>query len=350
MATKRTRAEYDELGNAARKWAAEADHARQMVASLKQCMDTLQGGDWVGQGARAFYAEMNGQVMPALQRLVKALESASRTTQSISRAVHEAEQAAAGVLNGRDAAGGLGAGGLAGALGLAGMAGVGALGSDGSGDSGGSNAGGANGADSAVRGGDSGPFSVSDFGVGDRIRTGGIDTTSSSSASGDSNGGRGDGDGAGGEGNNGPFTVRDYGVGDSINSGSGGMNAAAAGATAGGGGDPSGGGSSGGGSSGGGGQPSGGGGSGGGGDQAQQLDELDQALQSGDPQKIAAALKSQLLKGNQGAMEKFRRLSASMEMQVANAMLLTMSSAELTQLSGSPATQQAMNELSGLRR
>lgn len=336
MASKRTRAEYDELGSAARKWAAEAEHARQMVAALKQCMDTLQAGDWVGQGARAFYAEMNGQVMPALQRLVNALESASRTTQSISRAVHEAEQAAAGVLNGRDAGGALGAGGLAGALGLAGMAGIGALG----GDFSGGNAGGGN-----AGGGESGPFSVSDFGVGDRIRTGGIDPTSSSGSSADSASGRNESGGNGGEANSGPFSVRDYGVGDPISSGAGagGMNAAAAGATGGGG--DSGGGSSGGGSSGGGGQPSGGG-SGGGGDQAQQLDELDQALQSGDPQKIAAALKSQLLKGNSGAMEKFRRLSASMEMQVANAMLLSMSSTELTQLNGSP----AMNELTGLRR
>ena len=73
MTNDRTRANYDELNNAARRWAAEAERAQQMVATLKQNMDVLQGGGWVGQGARAFYAEMNGQVLPSLNRLVAAL-------------------------------------------------------------------------------------------------------------------------------------------------------------------------------------------------------------------------------------------------------------------------------------
>ena len=105
MPNNRTRANYDELGAAAKKWAAEAERTRQMVATLKQNMDVLQGGDWVGQGARAFYAEMNGQVLPSLNRLVKALESAARTTSQISQVVKETEDAAAAVLNGRDASG-----------------------------------------------------------------------------------------------------------------------------------------------------------------------------------------------------------------------------------------------------
>jgi WXG100 family type VII secretion target len=346
MTSKRTRADHDELGAAAKKWAAEAEHARQMVASLKQCMDTLQGGDWVGQGASAFYAEMNGQVLPALQRMAKALESAARTTHAISREAKEAEQAASDMLNGRDAAGGMNAG-LAGALGAAAaIAFGGAFGAAAGGGMPSGNASGLGGNNSTGNN----PFTVADYGVGDRIQTGGIDGGSSNKSSGDDSGSGGQSGGSGaGAGDRGtsPLTVSDYGVGDPIHAGAAG--AAAAGMADMGGGAS--GAEAGGGSSGGGGSPSGGGsGSGGSGESGEPLDELDQAIQTGDPNKIAAALKNQLLRGNKSAMDKFRRLSASMEMQVANAMLTRLSSSELSQLSSSPATQQAMSELSTLRR
>jgi hypothetical protein len=80
------------------------------------------------------------------------------------------------------------------------------------------------------------------------------------------------------------------------------------------------------------------------------MDELDQAIASGDPNKIAAALKKSLLKGDTRAMEKFRRLSSAMEVQVANSLLLSLDSSELSQLSNASASQQAMNELSSLRK
>jgi uncharacterized protein YukE len=61
-------------------------------------VNTLQGGDWVGQGARAFYAEMNSAVLPSLKRLSKALQSAQRVTQHISREIKAAEDEAAAIL------------------------------------------------------------------------------------------------------------------------------------------------------------------------------------------------------------------------------------------------------------
>ena len=101
MANNRTRASYDELKRAAQQWAREAENAQRMVMTLTQNMDALQAGDWVGQGARAFYAEMNSQVLPSLNRLVAALGKAGTTTLQISQLVKDAEDAAAAVLNGR---------------------------------------------------------------------------------------------------------------------------------------------------------------------------------------------------------------------------------------------------------
>jgi len=105
MAINRTRAQYDELNTIAQRWAQEEHATRQMLTAIKQVMDTLQGGDWVGEGARAFYAEMTSQVLPALNRLAGALGHASAVTGQISQLVKQAEDEAARALNGQGAPG-----------------------------------------------------------------------------------------------------------------------------------------------------------------------------------------------------------------------------------------------------
>ena len=98
MPTNRTRANYDELNKIAQQWTQQEQATRQMLTSLRQCMDALQGGDWVGQGANAFYAEMTSTVLPSLNRLADALGAARRTTIAIRAAVQQAEADAAAVL------------------------------------------------------------------------------------------------------------------------------------------------------------------------------------------------------------------------------------------------------------
>ncbi len=86
-------------------------------------MDTLQGGDWVGPGATAFYAEMNGDVLPSLNRLASALGEASRVTQRISAGFRQAEAEAAAVLRGQPGQGGGGPGSSGGGPGAGGESG-----------------------------------------------------------------------------------------------------------------------------------------------------------------------------------------------------------------------------------
>jgi hypothetical protein len=82
----------------------------------------------VGQGAQAFLAEMNGETLPTLTRLVRALEAAAGTTRQIRQVAEQAEAEAASFfrLNGRaggsPAAAGTGAGSVAGGAGAAGQA------------------------------------------------------------------------------------------------------------------------------------------------------------------------------------------------------------------------------------
>jgi len=138
MPAPRFRGDYDSLTKIAQGFAQQASRASQTNRSLTQSMNTLKGGDWIGKGATAFYKEMEGEVMPAMIRLAKALEASDRVTRQISKLIKQAEDDASrlfrldgiggllgGVLGG--AIGGALAGGLGGAIGemMGGAGGVG---------------------------------------------------------------------------------------------------------------------------------------------------------------------------------------------------------------------------------
>lgn len=99
----KVRADYDELAKTANLWQRESESCGQMLATLRREMASLQGGDWVGPGATAFYAEMNTAVLPAVQRLTSALSEAGQVTRRISTIVKTAEGDAARVLRGTGA-------------------------------------------------------------------------------------------------------------------------------------------------------------------------------------------------------------------------------------------------------
>ena len=138
MPAPRFRGDYDSLTKIAQGFAQHASRASQTNRSLTQSMNTLKGGDWIGKGATAFYKEMEGEVMPAMIRLAKALEASDRVTRQIGKLIKQAEDDASrlfrldgiggllgGILGG--AIGGALGGGLGGAIGEA-MGGAGGVG------------------------------------------------------------------------------------------------------------------------------------------------------------------------------------------------------------------------------
>ena len=139
------RADHEALARAAQSFGKNASDTSQTLQRLRSQLEVLQGGDWAGQGANAFFAEMNSDVAPTLARLMRALEASHQVVMQISQIMKRAEDEAARFLrgeNGRGGAGGAGANsGLAGANGGAGGAGGGGSGGDrgGSGATGGSN-------------------------------------------------------------------------------------------------------------------------------------------------------------------------------------------------------------------
>jgi len=123
------RSDYDQLADFSRTFERESNSAKRSLDSLKRQIEVLEGGDWIGKGADAFYREMNSEVLPAVQRLVKALELASRVTGQIARIFQEVEEECSRFFSrtlsdtGDNAADALRA---AGAIAMGGLAGLGA--------------------------------------------------------------------------------------------------------------------------------------------------------------------------------------------------------------------------------
>ncbi len=88
------RADYDQLDEVANRFAKQSDAAQQLKQLLKGKMDPLEGGDWIGQGSDAFFEEMNGKIMPAMDRLIDVLQDASAVAKEIIQKMKQAEEEA----------------------------------------------------------------------------------------------------------------------------------------------------------------------------------------------------------------------------------------------------------------
>ena len=84
---------YDQMEVIAASFATQSDVAQQMLDNLQNHMEDLKP-DWIGLGSDAFFNEMESEVIPALQRLIQALEEGSQMTTRVSQTVETAEQQA----------------------------------------------------------------------------------------------------------------------------------------------------------------------------------------------------------------------------------------------------------------
>lgn len=96
MSAPQIRGNYDELTTISGTLRSQGDAIKAMNQRLKSAQETLKGGDWIGKGATKFYQEMDGQVMPALQRLTNALTEAGRVTKEIANVIKQAEEESSG--------------------------------------------------------------------------------------------------------------------------------------------------------------------------------------------------------------------------------------------------------------
>lgn len=96
-------AEYDVLSTSAQQFATQAVTWEHILSDLQKCLEYLREGGWHGQGADAFFAEMEGEVLPASKRLKDALYQAEEAIKIISQRFANAEMDAAALFkNGTD--------------------------------------------------------------------------------------------------------------------------------------------------------------------------------------------------------------------------------------------------------
>ena len=97
MPAPKVKADYHLLDLIAAQFSREAELAQQMFDLLSKQMSSLESGDWVGQGANAFYSEMHNQVLPALVRLRDAMRHSAGVTRQIRQIMQAAEIEAAAI-------------------------------------------------------------------------------------------------------------------------------------------------------------------------------------------------------------------------------------------------------------
>lgn len=91
MMVKFFRLDYDMIKKIMGSFKGQEAATQQTIQKLKKVIEQLRGGDWIGEGATAFFAEMDGEVLPAMKRLQDAMTEGDRVSKEIEKIQHETE-------------------------------------------------------------------------------------------------------------------------------------------------------------------------------------------------------------------------------------------------------------------
>lgn len=86
-------ADYEALQVIARRFGAQGESTDALRQRTREMMERLRDG-WQGRGSEAFFAEMEQETLPAVQRLAAALREADRVTHQVADLLRRAEQEA----------------------------------------------------------------------------------------------------------------------------------------------------------------------------------------------------------------------------------------------------------------
>ena len=93
-------ANYEQLEAISQRFAERSQAIGELRRGMAQRVEALRGDGWVGKGADQFVQEMEGEVLPACQRLSDALAEASQVTLQIRDILRRAEEEAAALFAG----------------------------------------------------------------------------------------------------------------------------------------------------------------------------------------------------------------------------------------------------------
>ncbi|HFQ94866.1 MAG TPA: WXG100 family type VII secretion target, partial [Anaerolineae bacterium] len=99
------RVDYEALAKIADRFGREAEAIEEMLQKVRGSMTPLQNGGWVGRGSEAFFAEMEGEILPAVRRLADALGQANTVSGQIGELMQGAEEEACSPFRAGDSGG-----------------------------------------------------------------------------------------------------------------------------------------------------------------------------------------------------------------------------------------------------
>jgi WXG100 family type VII secretion target len=83
---------YDTLAAIKNSFDQQAQEIQQMTQKMESQIEGLRAGSWIGQGADAFYDEMDNEVMPALLRCKNAMYEGAMVVSEIIEEFKNAEE------------------------------------------------------------------------------------------------------------------------------------------------------------------------------------------------------------------------------------------------------------------
>lgn len=89
------RVDYEALAQVAARFQQRSQSTVQMAGQVRQSYARLQDDSWIGRGAEAFFREMDGEILPAVRRLIEALAEAANVTNAIVQNFQQSDQQAA---------------------------------------------------------------------------------------------------------------------------------------------------------------------------------------------------------------------------------------------------------------
>lgn len=94
-----TQVDYEQMQAIIKQLKAEEQEMTQLLKATHSKVESLHGNQWIGQGADKFFGEMEQTVLPAMSRLVHALDVAGNVAQQIVNTFRQAEEETKGYFN-----------------------------------------------------------------------------------------------------------------------------------------------------------------------------------------------------------------------------------------------------------
>jgi WXG100 family type VII secretion target len=95
MSASKVQIQYDEFDGIIQRIQSQMEAVATMNSQVRQRVETLQNGGWIGRGANSFFSEMQDMLFPGMDRLRQGLENAAATARDVAGRFHTSEQEAA---------------------------------------------------------------------------------------------------------------------------------------------------------------------------------------------------------------------------------------------------------------